>query len=84
MKRQVVALATGTKCFPQNVNNSQEDIVDCHAESLLKRAFKRYLIELLDCWITNGKLLNQFYQQGKFEFTQCSLFIVRFYSFKFL
>ncbi|OTF69490.1 double-stranded RNA-specific editase 1-like protein, partial [Euroglyphus maynei] len=44
----VVCLTTGTKCFPNNVPYRHEDIVDCHAEPLLKRAFKCYLIELIN------------------------------------
>ena len=46
--KQVVALSTGTKCFPSNECLKKERIVDCHSESLLKRAFKRHLISVLD------------------------------------
>ncbi|CAG2117525.1 unnamed protein product, partial [Medioppia subpectinata] len=46
--RQVVALTTGTKCQPSNWSSKQHLIVDSHAESLLKRAFKRYLISQLE------------------------------------
>ncbi|KAI2796352.1 tRNA-specific adenosine deaminase 1 [Blomia tropicalis] len=59
-KLRVVALATGTKCFPQNVERKHEDIVDCHAESLMKRAFKRYLIGRLDYILDNNISLEQF------------------------
>ncbi|UXI19362.1 hypothetical protein NH340_JMT05305 [Sarcoptes scabiei] len=45
---RVVCLATGTKCFPKNVKDYRNEIVDCHAESLLKRAFKRYLIKIIE------------------------------------
>lgn len=44
---EVVALATGTKCFPSQKETASDTIEDCHAESLLKRAFKRYLISQL-------------------------------------
>ena len=64
LQNRVVALATGTKCFPHNVNNKQESIVDCHAESLLKRAFKCYLIELIDQWLVSGQSIDQFREQG--------------------
>lgn len=37
----LLALATGTQA---NLKTYPDDIEDCHAESLLKRAFKRYLI----------------------------------------
>lgn len=47
-KARVVALATGTKCFPGNVAHRREEIVDCHAESLLKRSFKCYLLQLVE------------------------------------
>lgn len=42
---ELISFATGTKA-----NNAQYqfDIEDCHAESLLKRAFKRYLISSLE------------------------------------
>ena len=40
----VVALSTGTKCVTGKDATLSNVIVDCHAESLLKRAFKRYLI----------------------------------------
>ena len=44
-KNQLIALSTGTKCFAsENCENQDKIIQDCHAESLLKRAFKRYLI----------------------------------------
>lgn len=46
-QREVVALATGTKCFPSQKETAIDTIEDCHAESLLKRAFKRYLISQL-------------------------------------
>jgi hypothetical protein len=58
--KKVVALSTGTKCYPENqssnssnnginsgINNGINSIIDCHAESLLKRAFKRHLISHL-------------------------------------
>ena len=47
-RRRVVALSTGTKCQPYNEEVKHRLIVDSHAESLLKRAFKRHLISLLD------------------------------------
>ncbi|CAG2176911.1 unnamed protein product, partial [Oppiella nova] len=48
IERKVVALSTGTKCYPSNQSSKDYLIVDSHAESLLKRAFKRYLISQLD------------------------------------
>ena len=47
-KRRVVSLTSGTKCFPTNEILKTQRIVDSHAESLLKRAFKRHLISLLN------------------------------------
>ncbi|KAI1285158.1 tRNA-specific adenosine deaminase 1 [Halotydeus destructor] len=44
---EVVALATGTKCVTGKDARLPNVIADCHAESLLKRTFKRYLISLL-------------------------------------
>lgn len=43
-----MALATGTKCQPYNEEVKHQLIVDSHAESLVKRAFKRHLISLLE------------------------------------
>lgn len=41
----VVSLATGTKCVTGTKSAIGNNIIsDCHAESLLKRAFKRYLL----------------------------------------
>ncbi|XP_054164618.1 tRNA-specific adenosine deaminase 1-like [Oppia nitens] len=51
---KVVALTTGTKCFASNESSSDDLIVDNHAESLLKRAFKRYLI----CRLQSGHNLD--------------------------
>ncbi len=52
----MVALATGTKCFPGNVEYRRDEVVDCHAESLLKRAFKCYLLQLVeDCLGKKGR-----------------------------
>ncbi|XP_046911394.2 tRNA-specific adenosine deaminase 1 [Dermatophagoides farinae] len=59
----VVCLTTGTKCFPKNVPYRDEDIVDCHAEPLLKRAFKCYLNEVINDWIDDNKKLDQFYDE---------------------
>lgn len=39
---QLIALATGTQA---SLKVYGDDIEDCHAESLLKRAYKRYLID---------------------------------------
>ena len=51
-----MALATGTKCFPGNVEYRRDEVVDCHAESLLKRAFKCYLLQLVeDCLGKKGR-----------------------------
>lgn len=41
----VVALASGTKCVTGKNSKAQNIITDCHAEALVKRAFKRHLIE---------------------------------------
>lgn len=41
---QLVALATGTQAGLKQYDN---DIEDCHAESLLKRAYKRYQIDMI-------------------------------------
>ncbi|XP_075678611.1 adenosine deaminase, tRNA-specific 1 isoform X2 [Dermatophagoides pteronyssinus] len=60
---KVVCLTTGTKCFPNNVPYRHEDIVDCHAEPLLKRAFKCYLIEMINDWFDTNKNLDQFYDK---------------------
>lgn len=60
----VVCLTTGTKCFPNNVPYRHEDIVDCHAEPLLKRAFKCYLIKMINDWFDTNKNLDQFYDKG--------------------
>lgn len=65
LSSRVVALATGTKCFPQNVASRLDSIVDCHAESLLKRAFKLHLIELINQWTEEDKPIDQFYEQGE-------------------
>lgn len=46
---KVVALSTGTKCFPKNITHDNNNgIVDCHSESLLKRAFKRHIMSELN------------------------------------
>lgn len=63
----VICLTTGTKCFPKNISNYTENIVDCHAESLLKRAFKRHLIGVIDNWLENKQQINsidEFYNEG--------------------
>lgn len=44
-RRHLVAFASGTQA---NLKNFQDDIEDCHAESLLKRAYKRYLIDKIN------------------------------------
>lgn len=43
--------------------------MDCHAESLLKRAFKRYLIGVIDNWLENQQQIDsidKFYDEGLF------------------
>jgi len=42
--KQLLALATGTQA---SVGAYPDDIEDCHAESLIKRAFKRYILDRL-------------------------------------
>ena len=45
---RVVSLATGTKCVTGKAANVDPNvIIDCHAESLCRRAFKRYRIECI-------------------------------------
>lgn len=41
---RVVCLSTGTKCVTGTESRIENIIRDCHAESLCKRAFKRFLI----------------------------------------
>lgn len=43
---EVVALATGTKCVPRRMFTC-DTLIDCHAEVLARRAFKRWLYEQL-------------------------------------
>lgn len=66
---QVVVLATGTKCFPQNLPAKREKLVDCHAEPLVKRCFKKHLLELYQKWIgkqgSSEIKAGDFYEQGK-------------------
>jgi hypothetical protein len=40
----MIAMTTGTRCVTGNAASVEHVILDCHAEVLLKRAFKRYLI----------------------------------------
>lgn len=42
---ELLCLATGTQA---NLRSYDDDIQDCHAESLLKRAYKRYVIETIE------------------------------------
>lgn len=52
---ELLALATGTQA---NLRVYPNDIEDCHAESLVKRAYKRYIIQrFLDNNIINGEQL---------------------------
>lgn len=48
---ELLALATGTQA---NLGEDPDDLKDCHAESLLKRAFKRYLTNKIAALITNS------------------------------
>ena len=61
----VVALATGTKCFPENVSTHRTQLIDCHAEPLVKRAFKCYLLSALEDFLSKGNCLENFYDTGK-------------------
>lgn len=60
----VVALATGTKCFPKNLATKAEAIVDCHAESLVKRCFKHHLLGLCELWLDQGNRIDDFREGG--------------------
>lgn len=54
---KLLALATGTQA---NLSVYPDDIEDCHAESLVKRAFKRYLINrVLHKLTSENKCLDQ-------------------------
>ena len=43
---EVIALATGTKCVPRK-EFTCDTLIDCHAEVLARRAFKKYLYDQL-------------------------------------
>lgn len=49
--KKLIALATGTQA---NLKDYPYDIEDCHAESLVKRAFKRYIIDLIKHVVSNS------------------------------
>lgn len=51
--KKLIALATGTQA---NLKDYPDDIEDCHAESLVKRAFKRYIIDLINHIVSNSSL----------------------------
>jgi hypothetical protein len=53
----VASLATGTKCVTGARFTTDSSIIsDCHAESLLKRAFKRYLLSKIAAALTTNTL----------------------------
>lgn len=48
---QLLCLATGTQA---NLKSNNDDIQDCHAESLVKRAFKRFVIDAVKDVVENS------------------------------
>lgn len=48
--KKLIALATGTQA---NLKKYPDDIEDCHAESLLKRAYKRFVIDQISHIVSN-------------------------------
>ena len=56
---EVIALATGTKCVPRK-EFTCDTLIDCHAEVLARRAFKKYLYnQLHKCTEGAGRQSNE-------------------------
>lgn len=61
---ELLALASGTKA---NLRKYPHDIEDCHAESLVKRAYKRYLINRISRFLSQSndiKDVNEFFERS--------------------
>lgn len=72
----LLALATGTQAINKRY---QDDIEDCHAESLLKRAYKRYLINRISNLVNSQQPERDIKQVIKSECeTSLTIFISQF------